>query len=95
MSAPPIEDHAPATAERPGPVGSVQGILGLIASGLGVAYLWLVIGRSIWMQYTRNIEPEVEWLRTAAWLAIPVIAVAILSRRLRWQGLVLGAMIAV
>lgn len=28
-------------------------------------------------------------------LAIPVIAVAILSRRLRWQGLVLGAMIAV
>ena len=95
MSAPPIEDHAPATAERPEPLSTTRTIFGVIGSGLGVAYLWLVIGRSIWMQYTRNIEPEVEWLRTAAWLAIPVIAVAILSRRLRWQGLVLGAMIAV
>ena len=96
MSAPPIEsDTAPARSERPEPLSATRTILGVVASGLGVAYLWLVIGRSIWMQYTRVIDPPIDWLRTAAWLAIPVIAVAILSRRLRWQGLVLGALIAV
>ena len=96
VSAPPIEsDMAPTRSERPAPLSTMQTIFGVVASGLGVAYLWLVIGRSIWMQYTRVIEPPIDWLRTAAWLAIPVIAVAILSRRMRWPGLVLGALIAV
>lgn len=96
MSAPPIElDTAPAQAERPAPLSTPRAIFGLVASGLGVAYLWLVIGRSIWMQYTRDIDPPIDWLRAAAWLAVPVILVAILSRRMRWPGLVLGGLIAV
>ncbi|MCB9427631.1 MAG: O-antigen ligase family protein [Actinobacteria bacterium] len=96
MSAPPIEsDQAPIRAKRPGPLSTTQTVVGVVASGLGVAYLWLVIGRSIWMQYTRVLEPPIDWLRTAAWLAIPVIAVAVLSRRMRWPGLVLGALIGV
>ena len=59
MSAPPIEsDQAPIRAKRPGPLSTTQTVVGVVASGLGVAYLWLVIGRSIWMQYTRVLEPR-------------------------------------
>lgn len=68
-------------------------LIGLTANVAGLGYVWLVVAGHIILQYEHILDPPRAWLMTCGLAAIPVIAVALASRRIGRATAIIGAMI--